>query len=753
MEAKEEEDEIDELVRLRKTIEEQAATIEKLKRENESLREQIEEQDSHTGVPTEVLRKSKIRDTRKDFRAENKDEMTFSNQLIIEPLPESPFSDADMKYLHNLLTVRLAKEITDTAVSCRALARAGGLPTALRNFSKDLGASCVSEPNGDAVSATITTTTKQSVAPGSLRLAEEAQTLLSGSLLQVCDILERDFDALATKYGDRARTFVSIEVMRLREMFDEIETLRNTRDSKGKAILESAGKGASRKSATPRKKKIANQRNSEVIRARQMLESARFRYLRRANHIAIAAANDVTQRSVELASLLRGCFEDAAGVLARVESELHRVRELTMNAVVSAVSDDAIWIGRCENLKTIFEEVTSDGHDSQERSHDLPLWSDDRVYVRPPRRHCRLMRLRDGSVPLMMGWLLKVASSQHLAFSRASRWRRRWFWIDGDTGRLCYAKHRSREIIDLCDLAITTARRCESKPHSFELVSPTFNGGVPFLLQAETASALEQWLRALQRTTSLLLARGTLDRTETPSTNRSRFASRADSPTKRSAGATLVNAKTTCADCSRAVPEWASINLGILLCIDCAGVHRTLGVGVSQVRSLLLDDDCWDRPTMSIMTGIGNENSNRVWSATLGDDTSGGAIRPNATRAQREVHIRDKYVKRRWIDRSSPSTKSSNEQLREAASRGDLVEVLRQRALGGDVTSHDAATGDTALHLAARAGSLSCVAFLLRNGASERAVNIRGVSAFASLRRSVCDVAMEDILRPSTPGL
>jgi hypothetical protein len=37
-------------------------------------------------------------------------------------------------------------------------------------------------------------------------------------------------------------------------------------------------------------------------------------------------------------------------------------------------------------------------------------------------------------------------------------------------------------------------------------------------------------------------------------------------------------------------PDWASINLGITLCIECAGVHRSLGAHITKVRSLDLDD-------------------------------------------------------------------------------------------------------------------------------------------------------------------
>lgn len=36
-------------------------------------------------------------------------------------------------------------------------------------------------------------------------------------------------------------------------------------------------------------------------------------------------------------------------------------------------------------------------------------------------------------------------------------------------------------------------------------------------------------------------------------------------------------------------PTWASANLGIFLCLNCSGCHRSLGVHISQVRSITMD--------------------------------------------------------------------------------------------------------------------------------------------------------------------
>jgi hypothetical protein len=40
-----------------------------------------------------------------------------------------------------------------------------------------------------------------------------------------------------------------------------------------------------------------------------------------------------------------------------------------------------------------------------------------------------------------------------------------------------------------------------------------------------------------------------------------------------------------CADCNEAHPTWASVNNSVLVCFQCAGIHRSLGVETSQIKS------------------------------------------------------------------------------------------------------------------------------------------------------------------------
>jgi hypothetical protein len=59
-----------------------------------------------------------------------------------------------------------------------------------------------------------------------------------------------------------------------------------------------------------------------------------------------------------------------------------------------------------------------------------------------------------------------------------------------------------------------------------------------------------------------------------------------------------------CLDCGEQDPQWATVSYGALLCLQCSGRHRSLGVQVSCVRSIVMDD--WSHAEVLSMLEGGN---------------------------------------------------------------------------------------------------------------------------------------------------
>jgi stromal membrane-associated protein len=108
----------------------------------------------------------------------------------------------------------------------------------------------------------------------------------------------------------------------------------------------------------------------------------------------------------------------------------------------------------------------------------------------------------------------------------------------------------------------------------------------------------------------------------------------------------------TCVDCGQRDPSWASINLGVFMCLDCSGIHRNLGVHISQVRSISLDT--WTKEWVLVLKKIGNSTSNLSYEA----DLTNAVRRPSENGGEMEYRkdfIRRKYEHRMWYRHVPPT--------------------------------------------------------------------------------------------------
>ncbi|KAK9527038.1 hypothetical protein VZT92_015704 [Zoarces viviparus] len=99
-----------------------------------------------------------------------------------------------------------------------------------------------------------------------------------------------------------------------------------------------------------------------------------------------------------------------------------------------------------------------------------------------------------------------------------------------------------------------------------------------------------------------------------------------------------------CADCESKGPRWASWNLGIFVCIRCAGIHRNLGVHISKVKSVNLDQ--WTQEQVQCVQEMGNAKAKRLYEAFLPE-----CFQHPETDQSAEIFIRDKYDKKKYMDK------------------------------------------------------------------------------------------------------
>lgn len=186
-------------------------------------------------------------------------------------------------------------------------------------------------------------------------------------------------------------------------------------------------------------------------------------------------------------------------------------------------------------------------------------------------------------------------------------WLRRWFFIKD--GKLFYChvdtditNMKDIQAVEVANLVISTVK--EKDTCVFQIISPgsrgSNKGGGLYELQTETEEEAKEWIAAIRTQIE-----GSLTQTITSQSkddvnqNNSLFVVHTSQILDE-----LHQANPYCADCgSNENVTWASLNLCIMICIECSGIHRSLGVHISKVRSLTLDK--WSPHNIQLTISLG----------------------------------------------------------------------------------------------------------------------------------------------------
>ena len=311
--------------------------------------------------------------------------------------------------------------------------------------------------------------------------------------------------------------------------------------------------------------------------------------------------------------------------------------------------------------------------------------------ILPPSAEAATVVMRRGKAVRLekAGYLRKQSSSLK------KDWKRRWFVLQ--QGQLFYV----RSFADLDPVHVVNVLICTVRASAkaeldlcFDLISP--NKRV-YTLQADTEQDMKDWMSVFQDCVeSMLTSSSSLLTSSEKSLTSKELAKMTDAREVHMASLRKLNP--TCADCDALAPDWASINLGVLVCIDCSGIHRSLGVHISKVRSITLDS--WSAELLDLMLAIGNAKYNELYEGSVPHHFK---PTPHASREEREEFINLKYGKRAFLSKGMLQRVSDPQVLLHQfllAVKGEaILEMMGLLALQVDI---DEGVVDEVLHQQAR---------------------------------------------------
>ncbi|XP_058481532.1 arf-GAP with coiled-coil, ANK repeat and PH domain-containing protein 1 isoform X2 [Solea solea] len=432
---------------------------------------------------------------------------------------------------------------------------------------------------------------------------------------KLSDILERQGEVIETTQKSvktKLQSFVKEDVRRFKDVRKEFERSSETLEG---ALVRNA--------QAPRgKQHEVEEASNALLNARKTFRSEALDYVLEINVIEAKKKTDILMAMLSLMEAQAQFFQQGHESLSELDDYRRKLNEEHTQFVLNSARDKRDMEQRHAAIK------------KKDVSYDDSIMD---------------FNADAANGIAMEGYLYKRASN---AFKT---WSRRWFSIQKN--QLVYQK----KVKDQPTVVVEDLRLCTVKPSTenerrfcFEVVSPS----KCCLLQADSERQQKAWITAVQNS----IASAFQERREDPNSPRRRCSSMSTGSLCSGGGGVggdqenhgckaleevqAISGNRQCCDCGEPGPDWASINLGITLCITCSGIHRSLGVHFSKVRSLILDS--WEPELIKLMCELGNTVINRIYEARI-DEITIKKPHSSSPRGDKESWIRSKYVEKKFI--------------------------------------------------------------------------------------------------------
>merc|ERR1712000_339308 len=158
----------------------------------------------------------------------------------------------------------------------------------------------------------------------------------------------------------------------------------------------------------------------------------------------------------------------------------------------------------------------------------------------------------------------------YVNLKKKNTWTRRWLVVNKGLLFL-YKDWKDMEPLKCANLLLCTVKQISSdRPNTLTVISPDLS----ILVQASDAEDLIEWITVVEAGIGWQLTKKKTEsaKQEQMTSTQEKFTylrELRENPANR-----------FCADCGTPDPEWGLMNLAVLICYECSGVHRSLGVHI-----------------------------------------------------------------------------------------------------------------------------------------------------------------------------